>query len=76
MINKVIVFLLSSLLFCGCLTNVKNGECRLANPNNVYRFPEDVVMRVLVQDESTGVWYEPKYKIRIPVGYYIGSGLE
>lgn len=79
---KIISIILISiaLLFSGCssITSLfkKKEEVVLANPNNVYRFTENTELSVFVQDPQDGHWYKPTYKVLIPVGYYIGSGIE
>ena len=78
---KIIPIILISiaLLFSGCssITSLfKNEEVILANPNNDYRFSENTELSVFVQDPKDGHWYKPNYKVLIPVGYYIGSGIE
>ena len=75
---------LLALVFCGCimlprekLPDSTDVDVVLrANPDNVYRTAEDIMLkRVKVQDKS-GKWVDSKYPIIIPSGYYIGSGIE
>lgn len=60
-----------SALFCGCVSE----NYPVANPNNVYRLSENTPLSVLIQKED-GSWVKARGKIVIPMGYYIGSGIE
>lgn len=74
-----IFIIIASLFFSGCsaITSLfKSNDVRIANPNNVYRFAENTELKVFVQNPKDGTWYELSYKVLVPVGYYIGSGIE
>jgi len=76
----VAIIAILSMMVCGCKTaeNVFGNDSNvvLANPNNVYRFAENTVIKVLVQDTKTGEWKSYDKKVLIPVGYYVGSGID
>lgn len=71
---------LMSATLCGCMTskNVfgKDSNVVLARPDNVYRFAENTVISVMVQDTKTGEWKVYDKKVLIPIGYYVGSGID
>ena len=63
--------MLMSALVCGCFSR----NYPVANPNNVYRFYENTPVKVMIQKED-GTWVKAERKIMVPMGYYIGSGIE
>lgn len=72
------IFAIFVIMSCavGCATKKSAKDYVLANPNNVYRFSENTVLKVMVQDKDSGEWKEGSKKVMIPIGYYIGSGIE
>ena len=76
MVKKILALFILSICIFGCNTTKIGKNYVIANPNNVYRFSENTVLNVLIQDETTGEWINSSKKVLIPVGYYIGSGLE